>query len=111
MNSSINTDLPIHNDLEPIQINQTTEQNVKNVINQILQNQNTKNELCQILNNQILHNEKINNEKLNNSTTVNILPIKTHNFNNDLWHISFSSLSLIILIIILLYMKWNDNDY
>lgn len=86
----------IKTNLNNILNEQITEEKIINIINDILKNKNIKNEL-----------EVINKEK----TPTEYIPIKMHNFNNNIWHVSLSSLVLVILVIILLFMKWNDKDY
>jgi hypothetical protein len=85
--------LPIHCNIQPLNNKPIIGITDKKVIN----NNNSKDETIQI----------INNEK----NPIEYIPIKTYNISNDLWSVSVSSITLVILVIILLYMKWNDNNY
>ena len=72
-------------------------------------------DLNKIIKNELIVSEKQNNELNKNKNLINqerkILPIRNYNNNAHVSYISLSSIILILLVVTLLVLKWDDNNY
>jgi hypothetical protein len=131
-NTQMNTNLqPSNNQISPpitpTYKNTTTNENTINkeniineekiisIVNTLLKNIKIeeKNEIIQNLNknNKTEESKTKSTEETKSIKTEKNMPVTTYNFNKNLWYISLSSTVLTFLIIILLVLKWKDNDY